>query len=396
MRRAARPSTEVSGTWPPHRPATPRLSPVPEPWAFAVEDTTVQLTWRALAPGPVVVEVGGRRRTTTSTGGPGSTVIDDLAPATAHELVVTDAAGTRRVVPATTLPPLPGPERFRFAPLSDLHLPSRVFGFWGTMQEQPHPPVSSSERAARAALGEAVAWGAQLVVLKGDLTHRSHPEDWDAVARLVQACPVPVLAIPGNHDTKGSPGGLDPDEQLTALGVPVGRPVLIHDVPGLRIVLADTTRSGVDRGRLHHVTDLVLAAVDGAGPCLVATHHQLQPLPLPVSWPPGIASHHGDPLLTRLAQVNPATLVTSGHTHRNRRRQVGPIVTTEVGSPKDFPGGWAGYVAHDDGIRQVVRRVSDPDVLAWTDRTARAALGLWGRWSPGPLGHRCFVHRWPS
>jgi hypothetical protein len=82
-------------------------------------------------------------------------------------------------------------------------------------------------------------------------------------------------------------------------------------------------------------------------------------------------------------------MISSGHTHRHRRRHVGPLVLTEVGSPKDYPGTWAGYVVHEGGIRQVVRRVSGAGLLRWTDYTAGAAVGLWGLWSPGLLGHRC-------
>ena len=47
-------------------------------------------------------------------------------------------------------------------------------------------------------------------------------------------------------------------------------------------------------------------------------------------------------------------------------------------------------------IRQVVRRVAAPDLLRWTDHSARAAGGAWGVWAPGRLGDRCFSHTWPG
>ena len=97
-----------------------------------------------------------------------------------------------------------------------------------------------------------------------------------------------------------------------------------------------------------------------------------------------------------MASANPATLVTAGHTHRNRRRRYGPIPITEVGSPKDYPGVWAGYAIHEGGIRQIVRRTADPSVLAWTERTGDTVMGQWRRWSPGSLDDRCFSHTWPS
>lgn len=382
----------------------PTLTLPADPWVVAVEDTTVQLTWRALPAGGALAEVAwpggaaGRTWELPTDGSPGGAVLDGLPPGTTVALRVTDAAGRVHARTVRTLPSLPGPERFRFATMSDLHLATRTFGFWNTIHEPRHQPAATSVRAARAAVAEAVAWGAQLLVLKGDLTNKGAPDEWAAVADLVARCPVPVLAIPGNHDVAGWRGGaVDASEQLRALGIGGAAPVRTHDVPGLHIVLADTTRSGVDRPRLRHVEDLVVSALAASPvPAFVAMHHHLMALPVPTSWPPGVGSHHSAPFLTRVAAAQPATLLTSGHTHRNRRRHVGPLVLTEVGSPKDYPGGWAGYVVHDAGIRQVVRRTADPDVLTWTDRTADAALHLWGRWSPGHLDDRCFVHRWPT
>ena len=83
----------------------------------------------------------------------------------------------------------------------------------------------------------------------------------------------------------------------------------------------------------------------------------------------------------------------AGHTHRNRRYRVRGIDVIEVGSTKDYPGQWAGYSVYEGGIRQVVRRVSQPDVIAWTEMTGRALGGLWRRWSPGSLADAMLDHR---
>ena len=56
---------------------------------------------------------------------------------------------------------------------------------------------------------------------------------------------------------------------------------------------------------------------------------------------------------------------------------------------------WAGYAIHEGGIRQVVRRIAEPDCLAWNERTASSLGGLWGRWTPGKLADRCLTHPWP-
>ena len=161
-------------------------------------------------------------------------------------------------------------------------------------------------------------------------------------------------------------------------------------------MLVDSTADGHRSGHVHHVTRGVLDALASAGtPAFVTMHHYAQRTRIPFFWPPGIDSAEANAFLAKIAAVQPATFISSGHTHRHRRRYVGPLVLTEVGSPKDFPGTWAGYVVHEGGIRQVVRRVVTPDLLRWTDYCANAALGLWGIWSPGLLSHRCFSHPWP-
>ena len=95
-----------------------------------------------------------------------------------------------------------------------------------------------------------------------------------------------------------------------------------------------------------------------------------------------------------LRRANPALIVTSGHSHRHRKRLIDGVPHVEVGSVKDYPGVWAGYAVHETGVRQVVRRVAPGDCLEWTDRTRRVMLGAWQAFSPGTLAERCFVHRW--
>lgn len=87
-------------------------------------------------------------------------------------------------------------------------------------------------------------------------------------------------------------------------------------------------------------------------------------------------------------------MVSSGHTHRHRRWEHREVTATQVGSTKDYPGVWAGYVITDRAVRQVVHRVTEPDCLRWTEFTRRAAGGTW-RWvAPGLLPSRCFDQIW--
>lgn len=61
----------------------------------------------------------------------------------------------------------------------------------------------------------------------------------------------------------------------------------------------------------------------------------------------------------------------------------------ELGSTKDSPGTWCGYVVHEGGIVQTppYRRSRRARM---TERTGNAVLGLWSMWSPGSLDDRCF------
>jgi len=65
-----------------------------------------------------------------------------------------------------------------------------------------------------------------------------------------------------------------------------------------------------------------------------------------------------------------------------------------VGSTKDYPGTWAGYLVYEGGIVQTVRRVMARDAIRWTEQTARMFGGAWGRWSPGRLEDRAISHAW--
>jgi hypothetical protein len=155
-------------------------------------------------------------------------------------------------------------------------------------------------------------------------------------------------------------------------------------MPGVRGVLADTTVLESDKGRIAHLaSDIARVAARSSGGVLVAMHHYPQRFRWPTFVPSGIPGPESGRFLRSLAAANPSSLVATGHSHRHRRYERFGVTITEVGSTKDFPGSWTGYAVYEGGIRQVVRRVSDPTCLPFLDRTTRAAGGLWGRWSPG-------------
>jgi 3',5'-cyclic AMP phosphodiesterase CpdA len=364
---------------------------------FAVGTTDAQVTWRHLPPGTVTVESSTARVEVEHRGGPGTVTIGGLTPDAPFELAITLGGPGDRVVRrcnGATLPVPPGAERFRIATISDLHIGEQRFGYFHTIGEQgavePYPL-----RCARAAIAEATAWGAALLVVKGDAAHQSHPELWEQTAALLDEAPMPVVLLPGNHERKEQ-RTIESRRALAGTDITVAdRTLSVLDVPGLRVLLADSTRHARDVGGLDGFrAEALTAAGEAPGGALMLMHHHLARRPVYTQLPFGVPKREADRFLSDLGRANPDTLVSCGHTHRHRRDQVGPVTVATVGSVKDYPGVWAGYVVHDGGIVQTVRRIAEPSTLAWTDFSGRAMGGLYRHWTPGRLSDRCFTLRW--
>ena len=370
---------------------------------FAVEDTTVQLVWGHLGPGPVHVRAADTDLHVVTDGGPGGVVLEELPPGRPIEIVLSGEGvpGGRLLVPTRTLDRLPGEELFRLATISDLHLGSVAFGYRHTIVEEDSPLVPHPERCAGAAIDDLMAWGAQRLVVKGDVTESGHAWEWRAFGRIMAepvARSIPVDVIAGNHDLSARKS-IEPAAALVALdlGLALAGGVEVVDLPGLRLVLVDATQPGHNHGRLFHRVDEVVRSVRGArGGALIALHQHLQPHLVTEGWPWGVPWHESRQFIDAVAAAHPDTIITSGHTHRHRRWQRRGVTITQVGSPKDFPGVWAGYVVHEGGIRQIVRRITRPDCITCTERTRAAAFGAWGLAAPGRPSDRTFNLTWGS
>jgi len=383
----------------------------------SAEPTSAQLVWSALPEGRHELTVGPRTIAVDHPGGPGAVVVDELAPATEHAVLLCPTGGeplTRRF--RTTTPP-PGDELFRFATISDLHLAreryeqrravarGRAVGptdpngaalvHTTTVTTEPDAPETDrASRCARAAIDEALAWGAQLIVVKGDVCEETFDHSWDLAAALLGDLPVPVMILPGNHDT-GTLREFEPELGAAARGLEVIRGVAHRDVPGLRIVAVDSTIPGSGWGDVarhaHDVADLVRGSTGGS---FIATHHQPQRFTVPLYWPHGIPGPNARRFARTVTAASPAVLASSGHTHRNRRRRVAGMHWSEVAATNHYPGVWAGYTVHEGGLGQTVRRITEPEVLAWSERSRRMLGGIWALWSTGELDDRCFTLSW--
>lgn len=368
--------------WPP-RTVRPGAS------VFAIEPDRAQIIWRD-RPGRSIRFVGGDTDVTVSTDhGVGAVDVLGLTP-DASSTIEVHTAGGRRDLSITTLAPPPGEEIYRIATLNDLHIGSEHFGVLRTMHHGDPDPHPVPERAVAAALAETTQWGGAHLLIKGDAVHQSHQPAWDSLARLLDADERRVDLIPGNHET-GPKSTVDPPERVA--GHPLHREPFRRDLPGLSVVLLDTTVAGRGQGRIAHVHRAAIElAASAPHPVLVATHHHFMTTERARHLPVGIARSQADVFLDELHQVRPRSFVTSGHTHRCRSRHHQSLRLTEISSTVDHPGVWAGYVVHEGGMRQVVRRIADPDALSWSDYARWAVGGYWGRYATGTLSQRCLVH----
>lgn len=377
------------GSGPPRAPRGLRVFAVGTDWA--------QVTWRALGPGAVTLRVGDRSLALAADGGPGAATLHGLHPDTRHDLEVAGPGlgrHARVALRARTLRRPRGRLLHRIATISDIHLGSLATGYFHTIIEKPEPDVPHPLRCFRAAVEEATAWGADALVLKGDVVDASTPETWRQAGEVLAGVAAPVHVLPGNHEWSRR-GEIDPVEAVAALGLDLARHVTWTDLPGVRLVLVDTTVPGSDWGSLSRaVEEVARVAGDTDHPVLVAMHHQPMRFRVPTYLPPGVPGPEARRFLSALGRANPRALVTSGHTHRHRRRRHGPVTVSEVGSPQDFPGTWAGYEIFEHGLVQSVHRIERPDCIRWNDYTRRAAAGVWQLWSPGRLDDRCFTLSW--
>jgi predicted phosphodiesterase len=371
-----------------------RFIPAPRsPAVFGVGTDDAQLVWTRPATRVQVTAPDSDAAVDASVdarGRPGAVVVRGLPAATTTTLTIElDGSAVQRHV--TTLHHPGGTELSRFATMNDLHLGLHTFGLTHRIAE-PGDTDCTSMRCATAAFAEAVDWGAQTMFLKGDIVHLGRPVEWEMLSELLAWSPVPVHATFGNHEAAHRRHDLS-REQFELLGAS-NETVEVVDLPGLRVVLVDTSTPDSHAGRIAHVHDDLVSLAGEGMPMLVLHHHQMHALPWPTVYPKGIHGRSVRALTAAIAERNPNVVFASGHTHRHRRRSHGGLTLAELGSSKDYPGTWCGYVVHEGGLTQTVRRIAAPSALEWTERTGRALGGWWSHWSPGRIEDRCFTVTW--
>lgn len=220
------------------------------------------------------------------------------------------------------------------------------------------------------------------VIVKGDLTSFGTLEEFEEFRSLYEpAFGDRLTYVRGNHDSY--PGN-----------VYANWPIQVIDVPGLRVVLLDTSRDRCASGFLSsdQIDATVATAEQATTPVIVMGHH-----PLFVEGAFSLDHFDGvnpDDARDFFRAVLPRRNIvayTAGHTHRCHRVNVEGFVSVEVACVKDFPGAWAEYHVGTRGIAQIVHRASRPDAIAWAEKTRTMFDGFYGTYVMGQLEERCFT-----
>jgi calcineurin-like phosphoesterase family protein len=290
----------------------------------------------------------------------------------------------------------PGPVRFRFAILGDLHVGSRT-----------------GDDFVAAAIADVNSSGAELVVQLGDITDHGEKAEFQKAADLLARLEMPVITIMGNHDvTALSENRLSGREYYTSY---FGRPpdgVLIEH-KGVRFAALDSVEHAISpfpafdlvsgsflegpggaivRGALSVPQHEILAdvAAPGSGPAFVFLHHPPQPF---TAFPPilfGLRDADSGRLHATADSGN-VWGVFAGHTHRNARtREYGSVPVHEVGIPRDYPHGYALVDVTDEGYAYRFVQVSDEKLLRAASRKASA---IHRRYAAGDPAERAFTWR---
>ncbi|MFG1397497.1 phosphodiesterase [Roseixanthobacter pseudopolyaromaticivorans] len=113
----------------------------------------------------------------------------------------------------------------------------------------------------------------EVVLVTGDLTDFDQPEEYARFRALTDALPMPLLPIPGNHDSTAGVAAAFP--QIAARAQAGKLNYVVEDFP-VRLVMLDSSVAGAPHGELGAPTlawlDETLSATPER-PALVALHH---------------------------------------------------------------------------------------------------------------------------
>jgi Icc protein len=360
---------------------------------FTVGPDEIVVTFRTDDATSVTTTVGDHAVTTT--GRYHSAQIAGLEPETDYPIAV-DGAEATDLLPkhVTTLARPPGRHLATLATVNDVHFGEFECGRLGTPEElgpilhsepgePPYPHVMNA-----GAISEIEALDPDAVLVKGDLTDTGSDEQYDQFVRAYSQLGARMHHVRGNHDAMLS-------DTIAATG-----PFTV-ELDGVTLATIDTVRPRTEHGRIvnNQLEWLEDLARESTKPVLVFGHHH--------PWDPGSTERNDDyfginpddseALCAVISRCDSIAGYFAGHTHRNRVRRFEaarhvPIV--EVACVKDYPGAWAEYRIHEGGYTQLVRRISSPDAMAWTEKTRSMFAGLYRDYALGAQIDRSFTQLW--
>ncbi len=218
------------------------------------------------------------------------------------------------------------------AQLSDCHIrpPGNLFA-----------DVVDTQAMLRAAIDAVLAFQPRpdVVLLTGDLTNDGEPAAYAAMAPEIARLPMPVFAIPGNHDDRAAMLALDGIVEL-GTGTPFRHYAV--DLGGLRLVALDSLEPGQAHGALC-AERLAWLEVElessGDRPVLIMVHHP--PAETGIDFMDRIGLQSSLALETLLQRHSTRILrIVCGHIHR-------PIFYRWLGIPVSVAPGVAHQVVLD-------------------------------------------------
>jgi predicted phosphodiesterase len=305
---------------------------------------------------------------------------EHLLPDTEYEI----AGATVRTLPR------PGGELLcRFATVNDVHFGEVECGRIdnhpeGPIQraapgEPPYPETMNSGAVAEMRDLDLVA-----VVVKGDLSVDGRAEEWAAFETCYRdAFGDRLFVVRGNHDAYHGQSRYAGDQWI--------------ELTGVAIALLDTTIPTKTTGRITPEQFDWLDTHDASSdrPVIVMGHHQQWTGTRRADDYFGLHPDSSDRLTEVISRRRTIIAYTAGHTHRHRVRTLANgVPSIEIGCVKDFPGTWAEYRVHEDGIMQVVHRVSSENALRWSERCRHLYRDFgvdYENYALGTLTQRCFT-----
>jgi 3',5'-cyclic AMP phosphodiesterase CpdA len=155
-----------------------------------------------------------------------------------------------------------------------------------------------------------------LVLLTGDLVNTGADDEYEVLAPLIEALEIPVLAIPGNHDTRHGIQAVFPDlpwagGDHASCFIDLDDP----DVGPMRWIGLDSTLPGVPGAEFDAAREewLVAAIKEATGRVALALHHP--PFATGIVWMDD-AGFIGLDRLVAVLEKHPVERIVSGHIHR--------------------------------------------------------------------------------